>query len=386
MATSEQRKLVTLRQITNVRRLQGRYRPYDVVTVGDGWNVVVYHDDFSVGETVVYFEIDSFIPATGGRFTWQQDNKMGEFRGEKGYHVRSQMLGKQISQGLVQNINAIPAIKTLVERLTMDFDGDRGKALAIVQEKRLDEIVGVKKWEVSFESQGRVLGRVPMFFPRPACDRVQNCSGLFNSAKYRNTVFQVTEKVDGVSMTVYRVEVGSRWHQSLPPLPHGNSQENCKDARVGVASAGEDLDMCGNDTYWQAARHADIVDRIHHIGLPNIAVQGELVGPSIKKNSLKFADDAPHEFIVFQIFDIDKQSYMNPAKVIDICKGLDLPHVPILGYYRLRDFAVDLQDLLIKADGVGSRGQTREGFVLKSMTDEFAFKVISNKWLLEQGE
>lgn len=381
---SEPRKLVTLQRITKVARLKGRYKPYDVVTVGGGWTVIIYHNDFAIHDLVIYFEIDSFIPETGGRFTWQQGDKMTEFRGEKGYHVRSQMLGKQISQGLVQAIGALPDIKTLLENLTKKH-GEK-EALGLIQKMRLDDIVGVKKWEVDFEANGKVLGRVPTFFHRPACDRVQNIPGLFTTSKYRHAVFQITEKLDGVSMTVYRVEVGSKWHKALPDLPADNNQEKAG-VRIGVASAGEDLDERGNDVYWQAAKHFDLLTKINDTGLPkNVAVQGELIGPTIKNNSLKFADEEPHDFIIFQIFDIDKQCFISPIKVLELCARLRLPHVPVLGYFPLRNFAINLQDILAKAEGVGSQGQTREGFVLKCMSDEYAFKVISNKWLLEQGE
>lgn len=97
-----ERKLVTLRTITEVRRLKGaRYKGYDVVKIDGGWSVVVFHGAFTHGELVVFFEIDSFIPAINGRFSWENSRDMIEFQGEKGFHVRSQMFGKQISQGLV---------------------------------------------------------------------------------------------------------------------------------------------------------------------------------------------------------------------------------------------------------------------------------------------
>lgn len=447
-----QRNLVTIREITKVVRLQGRHKAYDVVTVSnggdngdknnngganDGWQVVVYRNDFAPGDLVVYFEIDSFIPAAGGRirFAWEHGNKMTTFRDEKGYHVRSQMLGRHISQGLVQNIGAVPAVKDFLlrqpdsktgfklhQQQDHNYQAHRGHLSAAEQQEqneadrldaacrwaaqsqiRLDDVVGVTKWEIPFESHGKVLSRVPTFFPRPACDRVQNMPALFSPrCKYRDTVFQVTEKLDGVSMTVYRVVAGSKWHRGLPALPattattEATQEKDQEEFRIGVASAGQDLDERGNDVYWQAAKHSAmglLPTKIHAIStalkLPNVAVQGELVGPSIKNNSLRFASDAPHEFIVFQMFDIDQQRYVDPARVLAVCGQLRVPHVPLLGYFHLRDFASSMRDILAKAEGTatGSQGQvTREGFVFKSMRDEFGFKVISNKWLLEQGE
>lgn len=97
------RKLVTVRNIAAIRRLKGaRYKVYDVVTIDGGWNVVVFHGQFSVGQLVLFFEIDSFIPAIGGRFAWENSRDLTEFQGMKGFHVRSQVFDKQISQGLVR--------------------------------------------------------------------------------------------------------------------------------------------------------------------------------------------------------------------------------------------------------------------------------------------
>lgn len=381
---STQRKLVTLRKITHLRRLKGaRYKAYAVATVGSGWTVVVYHGDFRIGDLVLYFEIDSFIPATGGRFSWENSSCLTEFQGQKGYHVASQMLSKQLSQGLVQPVTALPEIKAVLDNLEKEHGHDEG--MRIAQGMSFEDVLGVKKWEVPFESKGQILGRVPKFFPRPACERAQNIPDLFGH-KHLNTTFQVTEKLDGASMTAYRVALGSRWHQALSALPEGSRQE-VAGVRVGVASAAEDLDERGGDVYWRAAKRVGLPAKLGAVGLSNVAVQGELVGPTVKNNSLGFGEDAEHEFIVFQIFDIDKQAYVNSAEVVELCKKLGLPHVPVIGYLRLMEFATSLPELLSKADGASMRGTTREGFVFKSMREEeFAFKVISNKWLLEQGE
>lgn len=386
---AEPRRLCTLREITAVQRMKGKYNRYDVVTVGGGWTVVAYHRDFQVGDVVVYFEINAFLPKERCKFSWTQENKMNEYNGEIGYLVRSQMLGTQLSQGLVQRINAIPAIQDLLENIRYTGQGD---AIQAVQALNLDEIVGVRKWEVPFEAQTKVIGRAPSFFPRPASRRVQNSAwDLFSTGKYLDTIFQVTEKIDGVSMTFYRVDTGSKWAQSLPEL-----DEDCRQVswggRFGVSSAAEDLDTRGGDAYWEAAWSLNLPNRIDQVmamtGLNNIAIQGELIGPTIKNNSRQFPIDAPHRFVVFQVFDIDGQKFVNPAKVEEVCEKLALPHVPVLGYIRLRDLATSVHEVLLKAEGTATGLEvTREGLILKSMVEfDYVVKVISNKWLLEQGE
>lgn len=409
------RKLVTLRKITHLRRLKGTpHKAYAVATVADGWTVVVYHGDFRVGDLALYFEIDSFIPATAGLFPWEKASCLTTFCGRRGYHVVSQVLAGELSQGLLQPLGALPAALDAVEALARAHRCGRQEAMAMTAAQgglpgmAFDDILGVVKWEVPFEARGRVLGSAPAFFPRPACERAQNIPELFfPRPAFQDTrkpdydaVFQVTEKLDGVSMTVYRVALGSRWHRALPALDDGAKQQQQDEegaradgsggARWGVASAAQDLDRRGGDVYWQAADRLGlpkVLDKMTARDMPNIAVQGELVGPTVKNNSLGFDEGAEHQFFVFAIFDIERQRYLDPRAVVAICEELGLPHVPVVGYMSLDEFAGSLSELLAKAEGVSMRGTTREGLVFKSMRDDgFGFKVISNKWLLEQGE
>lgn len=188
-------------------------------------------------------------------------------------------------------------------------------------------------------------------------------------------------------MSVYRVARNSKWCKALPELPAGSTQQTST-ARVGVASCSKDLDERSDNIYWQAAKRLSLPSKLDEIGLKNVALQGELIGPTVKNNSLNFDEGADHEFIIFQIFDIDKQSYLGSDTVVEICEKLALPHVPVFGFYSLKACAKGLDELLAKAEGFSMRKTTREGLIFKSMDlrHDFAFKVISNKWLLEQGE
>jgi len=55
-----ERKLVSLRQVKEIRPIEGADRIE--VAVVDGWNVVVPKGSFKPGDLAVYFEIDSFLP------------------------------------------------------------------------------------------------------------------------------------------------------------------------------------------------------------------------------------------------------------------------------------------------------------------------------------
>ncbi|KAJ9157601.1 RNA ligase, DRB0094 family [Pleurostoma richardsiae] len=372
------RRLVSVHPVTDVRPVHGAR--LEVITIRDSWTVVVPRSEFVTGEHVVYFEIDSFIPDTDVRI-WERSRSFVEFRGRHGYHVRSRVVRGQLSQGLAFGLEEFPEI----ERVLQDLERQHSKeeSMEKLMEMSFEDKLGVVEWEVPFEFKGKSLGKPPLFFRQPGCQRAQSVPQLF-TPQYLNEEFQVTEKLDGVSMTVYRVAQNSPWYKMLPELPPGSIAEK-NGARVGVVSQQDDIDENCGSLYWEVAKELNITDKINQVGIKNVAIHGELVGHTIKHNSLAYPP-GEHTFIVFEMFDIDKQRWLRQRDTVHICNKLNLTHAPILGYYRLRDFANGLQDLLRKAEGVGFRGQNREGLVLKTYKDGFAVKVISNSWLVQHGE
>ncbi|MDA4132583.1 MAG: hypothetical protein OK454_05595 [Thaumarchaeota archaeon] len=203
------RKLVTVRAISDVRRLKGTR--FDVATL-DGWTVVMPSScGFDKGQHVVYFEVGSFVPASDGRF-WEFSHSFTTLNGERGYHVRTVTVREQVSQGLVFELLEFPEISDVVQ----DLQGKYGLSMALEMARRMsfEDKLGVVKWEVPDSLSATVLRRVPTFFPRPGCERVQNIPELF-TARYLYETFQITEKLDGASMTVYSVTKGSKWYRAL---------------------------------------------------------------------------------------------------------------------------------------------------------------------------
>ncbi|KAI1764993.1 RNA ligase-domain-containing protein [Hypoxylon sp. FL1150] len=245
------------------------------------------------------------------------------------------------------------------------------------------DALGVKKWEPipTKDDSSESFGPPPIFFPQPGCERAQNIPNLFSH--YGEQTFQITEKLDGVPMSVYSVDKNSQWFSALSPLPSHLQQSG--PTRLGVCCRRKDLVESPTSLFWEAAKHQKILKKIAEVG-KNVVVQGELCGSSILGNSMGFGPDE-HKFYVFGIYDIDKQQRMRPHQVTSICSRLSWDRAPVIAdRIKLSSFAHDVDDLLAKAEGVGLKGKIREGLVFETINAKFSFKVISNSWLLATGK
>ena len=325
------RKLASVRKISELLPIEGADQ-IELALV-DGWQVVVKKYDFSVGDLAVYFEIDSWIPYHLAPFLCK-GKEPRVFNGVEGERLRTVKLRGQISQGLL---------------LQIPHDG------SLVEGQDMTEILGIQLYEKPVPAQlaGLTKGYFPSFLIKTDEERVQNLSSELEN--WKDHKWEVTEKLDGSSMTVY-------W----------------KDGDFGVCSRNLDLKESEN-TFWKVAKENCLHQLYSSAELGNIAIQGELIGEGIQGNKYKLKG---HQFLVFNIFDIDKQEYLSKIERDRICNGLGLMQAPQLDV----TFVPDVSELLEKAEGYSMLclGTKREGLVFKSQTDtSIHFKAISNSWLLK---
>lgn len=385
-----QRKLVTIRRISQLTSIK-RSR-WEVATVG-GWNVVVIKGQYSIGELVVYFEIDSFLPTSNERF-WEYTRLHASqyYRGEQGYAVKTIMRLDHISQGLIFPLDEFPEIninkRGELKNMIKDSPEKVEKAM---MELDYAELLGVRKFEQRFEDDDApIYGRSPIFFPQPGCDRAQNVVNLFEI--YADKQFIVTEKLDGIPITIYNVEARSQWYKALPC---DRDAQPCHRPCYGICDRWVDYLEEEDSIFWQTIRVQGVIERMQQIvtqrcipdqcqKLNNFAVQGEFCGDSVLSNSMGFEPDQ-HRFYAFGIYDITAQKWLPPEISVEICKTIGISHVPVIGRVKLKDFAKSVEELLAKAEGRGVLGRNREGLVFRTLDHSFGFKAIANSWLLEYG-
>lgn len=325
------RKLATVRTILDIQPIPGA-DAIECATV-DGWKVVAKKGEFQIGQLATYYEIDSWIPQDVAPFLCKDKR---EFNGVAGARLRTIRLRGQISQGLL-----LPAPEAA-------NDGDD-----------LTEALGIQKYEapVSAQLAGVARGNFPSFIPKTDQERIQNLRQDLAGWAETGFEWEVTEKLDGSSMTAYVMA-----------------------DTFGVCSRNLDLIESEGNSFWRSARANDLENILRATGR-DIALQGELIGPSIQGNAYQLAD---HEFRLFDIYDIDAGRYMTADERAEFVAGTRILHAPVLPRTNLA--GTDVAALLALAEGKSSLNPAaeREGLVFKCVHAEISFKAISNKFLLNE--
>lgn len=334
-----ERKLATTRRISNIEPIEGA-DAIEVATV-DGWKVVVKKNEFEVGQLVTYIEIDSWVPHDIAPFL-SKGKEPRVYEGIKGERLRTVKFKKQLSQGLI-----IPQISKNT------YEG-----------ADVTEVLGIQKWEKPIPPQlaGQVKGNFPSFIPKTDQERVQNLVEEIEKHRQLGTVFEVSEKLDGSSLTVFLNE-----------------------GEFGVCSRNLQLKIEGNENnaFVKTAISLGLEEKLKQMDVGNVALQGELVGEGIQGNPYKLQG---LYYYVYNIYSIDEQQYFSPRLAKYLCEDHDIKYVPVLESGVSIDCGVD--DLLSIADGMSvlNKNTRREGLVFKSQSCDFSLKAISNVWLLKGGE
>lgn len=335
-----ERKLAKIVTIDSILPIEGA----DLVQNAQigGWNIVIKKDEFKVGEKVVYCEIDSMLPVEDSKFSFLSNRPQKLYEGKKYHKLKSIRLRGVLSQGLLVGL----------EQMGLDKD--------IEDDTDVSEILGILKYDEEFfepdRFSGDSFGSFPSFMPKTDQDRIQNLSKKFPFFK---GIYEVSMKLDGSSISIFK-----------------------KDGEIGFASRKTRLKMESEGTFKQGLINSGILKFLETVD--NIAIQGELLGPGIQGNKENLTD---YEIHIFDIFDIEKQKYLLSKDRLLICKENNLKHVPIIGFFDIKDFE-SIQELVKFADGKSLNNLLREGLVFKLAEYDIhgnvhSFKAISNMWLME---
>ena len=358
-----ERKLASIQKIINLEPIQGRDR-IELASVL-GWKVIVGKGDFKVGDLCVYIEIDSVLP---DRPEFEQARKRSN-------RIRTMKMAGVYSQGIVYPLTILP---NMIDNHTISYnqyhEGDDVTVLLGIT--KYDEYAGEEPVKVSKKSKynwfQRIWYHIFGFHQRKKGGftnlvsktdevRIQNIPDALQNKE----PVVVTEKIDGCSMTA-----------TIEKTFFGN--------KFNLYS--RNLCLSKDDShYWKAATMYDLEDRMNlmmdEIGCKWLAIQGEVIGPSIQKNPYKVKDV---DFFVFNI--ITPEGRMGTLQMATLCYQYGLGYVPILdGEYILPD---TVDDMLKYATGPSllNPDVLREGVVIRSKDGQKSFKAVSPEYLVKHGK
>lgn len=386
------RKLASVQRISNIRPIPDA----DSIEAVDvlGWTVVCKKGEFTVGDLVMYFEVDSWLDSTNPAFATFEE-RFTNWGTKRGMRLRTIKLRKQISQGLVLPLTSFPSLPAKVQE---GFDAT--------------ELLGIEKWESLEEQksnsgggiQGSKAKQFPSFIRKTDQERVQN---MLAELPKHSEGFEITVKLDGSSMSIYAVEKSSPYYQEIVEEAEEKALKRMgflqkglymlkrrlglikqPHSIVGVCSRNIDLGLDGDNHFSNYAREHNLVQAVQKAAKGrSFAIQGELIAPSIQSN---YEQVKGFEYYVFDVFDIDKQEYLLPEAARNFVLDAGLKYVPVLDVdCKLCKFGTEPREMvdaiLAYAEGPGmNKGVKREGVVFKSNTDvSFSFKAISNSYLMK---
>ncbi len=155
-----ERKLATIRRIDALNPIEGADR-IETATIG-GWKVVCQKGLYSVGDLVVYCEIDSWIPTEVAPFLTPSGREPKEYNRISGEKLRTVKLRGVTSQGLLLPLSETNVMyndstsHTNLSELNLEEGAD------------VTELLGILKWEAPIPAclSGMVNGVFPSWIPK----------------------------------------------------------------------------------------------------------------------------------------------------------------------------------------------------------------------------
>lgn len=240
------RKLVQIKTIDRIDPIE-KADSLETAVIG-GWKAVIRKGEFTAGESILYFEVDSVLPNTVPEFQFLMARSEKTVVNEKnqnvtGHILKTVRLRGQISQGLI-----LPLGFGLNENSSQD---------------EVDEVfneLGVFKYEPVNSDPKLQVGVFPTGLARKTdSERVQNLTNEFLES-LDPSEWIATEKVDGTSSTFIKI-----------------------DGELRIAGRNWELNIAGDHLHARIARELDLAE----IMPEGSVLQGEIFGEGIQKNPLK---------------------------------------------------------------------------------------------------
>lgn len=342
------RKLATVETVAAIRPIEGADNI--VAATVRGWTVVVKKGEFTEGDRVVFFEIDTALPLDDERFAFLEPRGVREDQGKKYHVLKTARLRGVYSQGLV-----LPLSK-FEEDVAGFFPGMEEGHLPVAGTD-LTYPLGLGKWEAPLPvGNGLQAGAFLTQYARKTdSERVQNLLGVWDAIQA--VEWEGTEKVDGTSCTVVRDHEGT----------------------LRVMGRNWELKE-GDNTYWNVVkRYSKLFDLLEN----GEGLQLEIAGPGIQGNRLQLPEVRPF------VFDMVRQGQMVPRSEWpeEVLKwAAPVVSLQLTGTPEELVAAVDGMKSVVnpKVLAEGVVFHTKDGSLVDAVGGRNTVKVISNKYLSKE--
>lgn len=329
-----------------------------------GWDVVVSrNDNYEIGEKVVFFEIDSFLPCIDEfEFLRKSCYKNSLILGE-GLRLKSIRLRGNLSQGLIMKLETF-------------FNQDEINDLK--EDDDLTERLNIKKWEEPEPAVlgGNVAGRRPDFIKKTDENRIQRFPGLLEEF-YNCPEVYGSVKIDGSSHSI-GINKDNEFHATSHNM----------DLKLDDVKQGSFVDFC---------KKHDLENKLREIKekkkLEEIVIQGEYAGPGIQKNKLGLLQ--PNWYIFTADYNGKRVSLSELRELHHLLSVDIVPIVEILTGAAFKEKYPDEESILKRVEGNDSglyKDGQQEGIVFrpteptysKILKTDLSMKVINNEYLLKE--
>lgn len=337
------RKLVTVRQIAKIEAIEGA----DAIVAAyvGGWVSVVKKDQFLEGDSVLFFEIDAFLPKDVEEFEFLMSRGTRTVTGLDGEDVegvvlRTMKLRGKVSQGLI-----LPLLFGLNANSTQEQINEKMKEM------------GVFKYEKPLPSSGLEIRDFPGFIQKTDSERVQNLSEEFLQSLNPDE-WVASEKIDGTSSTFWKDE----------------------DGVLHAAGRNWEIDLTRGSVYSKVAE----MYKLDEVLPVNAFIQGEIFGEGIQGNPLKIHGV---ELAVFSNGFI-KDEVANP----EFDTWVELHYAPVLSLTLPESVSEAIEQVYdmkshynVKVQAEGIVWWNKNGETFDEVGKRSNFKSINAKFLLKHG-
>lgn len=314
-----------------------------------GYRTVIAKDSFQPNELCVWHAPDTVVP----------DRPEYEFLRRQGFRLKVAKFKGVYSQGL-----ALPIHGTILkEYVTLDEEHPWREGMDVTS------LIGIKKYEkpIPTELAGEARGVLPGFLRRTDEIDIRSCPGMLDELVGR--AWYATTKMNGTSGTWY-------FHNGV----------------FGCCGRGYDFLPTETNVFWRMAKKYDIEAKLRDFG-GNVAIQGEVFGPNIQKNTMGVSEI---QVGIFNLWFPDEFRYAGYGELRDFNQKFDIPlvHEVLLNLDLRARWSLEYFIDLAKRQNYPN-GKQAEGIVVRPLffrkseycpLGHLSFKVLNEQYLLKHDE